>query len=249
MGTWGPALFSNDTACDVRDAYRELVGDGLSGPAATDRIMKEWEEALDDPDEGPVFWFALASTQWRCGRLESRVRDRALALIDDGSDLHRWGDDGKLLRKRQAVLAKLREQLLSPQPPEKRIARRFRDTCDWEVGEVVGFRLRSGNLALLRVIGYHSDEGGVSPVVELLDWSGSEVPQERELDAVGIRTKLQPQGEISQFMLGRTRERELPAERVIRPGVKLRPYQEPRRYRVFQWKQLDETLERAFDLS
>ncbi len=29
MGTWGTALFSDDLACDARDAYRELVGDGL----------------------------------------------------------------------------------------------------------------------------------------------------------------------------------------------------------------------------
>jgi hypothetical protein len=25
VGTWGYALFSDDTACDVRDSYRELI--------------------------------------------------------------------------------------------------------------------------------------------------------------------------------------------------------------------------------
>ena len=35
MAAWGTALFSDDTACDVRDAYVDLLGDGLSGPEAT----------------------------------------------------------------------------------------------------------------------------------------------------------------------------------------------------------------------
>ena len=76
MGTWGTAIFSDDTASDVRGDYRDYVGDELSGTAATDRVVNEWRETLRDPDEGPVFWLALAATQWECGRLESRVETR-----------------------------------------------------------------------------------------------------------------------------------------------------------------------------
>ena len=70
MGAWETAVFSDDTACDVRDNYVDLIGDGLSGVEATKKLLREWTGSLDDPDEGPVFWLALAATQWKNGRLE-----------------------------------------------------------------------------------------------------------------------------------------------------------------------------------
>lgn len=93
MGAWGTALFSDDTACNVRDDYRDQIGEGLSGPEATDRLLNEWRETLRDPDDGPVFWLALAATQWRCGRLESRVKEEVVGSSSllpslDAADLH-----------------------------------------------------------------------------------------------------------------------------------------------------------------
>jgi len=73
MGAWKAAVFSDDTACDVRDNYVDLIGDGLSGAEATKKLLREWAGSLDDPDEGPVFWLALAATQWKNGRLEDLV--------------------------------------------------------------------------------------------------------------------------------------------------------------------------------
>src|SRR5262249_9543768 len=118
MGAWGTALFSDDTACDVRDDYLDLVGDGLSGPEATKALLKEWSNSLKDPDEAPVFWLALAATQWKCGRLEADVLQEALRVIDGGIDLARWDAGSRDYKKRQAVLEKLRAQLVSPQPPK-----------------------------------------------------------------------------------------------------------------------------------
>ena len=86
VSAWGTGLFSSDWACDVRDTYRELVGEGLSGPEATDRLLELWGPAPDDDDDGPEFWCALAATQWKVGRLEPRVRDRALHVIRTGQD-------------------------------------------------------------------------------------------------------------------------------------------------------------------
>lgn len=64
MGTWGVAIFSDDAAADVRDEWRGYLGEGLSGQQATDKLLKSWSASLDDPDDGPVFWLALAAAQW-----------------------------------------------------------------------------------------------------------------------------------------------------------------------------------------
>src|SRR5262245_57010828 len=107
MGTWGPALFSDDTACDVRNDYVEYIGDGLTGPEATAQLLEVWSRSLSDPDEAPVLWLSLAATQWRLGRLDPVTKARALDVIHTGSDLRRWQDNPHLLQKRQAVLKKL----------------------------------------------------------------------------------------------------------------------------------------------
>ncbi len=259
MGAWGTALFSDDTACDVREDYRDCIGDGLSGPQATDRLLDEWKSSVDDPDEGGVFWLALAVTQWKCGRLEPRVQERALQAIASGSDLRRWADNPKLLRKRSSELAKLEQLLRSPPPPEKRIPKRFRDHCDWEIGELIGYQLRSGSWTLLRVIEYHTDKGGTAPVCEALEWVGTDFPALEVLKTLPVRrTIANPPDEVTRFMIGRTSERELPKDRVRRLGIKLEPAQKrPQNggrpvvwpIRVYLWRWLDKSLERDFGIA
>jgi hypothetical protein len=238
MSAWGTALFSDDTAADVRDSYRDFIGDGLTGPQATDALIKEWSEVLNDPEESAVFWLAMASAQWQCGRLEPRVKAQALKIIEAGTDLHRWREDQKLLKKREAVLAKLQSQLISPQPPEKRIPKRYRNTCDWEVGEVLVYRLLSGKPFLFRVIGFHSDKGGTSPVCEMLSWAGAEIPPEK------ILARLKTKG--PQFMLGRLKENELPADRITRLFLKTGSNSKPDGYTVLLWSRLDQQLREIF---
>jgi len=251
MGTWGTGLFSDDIACDVRESYEGFVGDGHAGPEATDALLSEYGAQVEDPDAGPTFWLALAATQWRCGRLERRVKDRALEIIELGIDIRRWTGDPSSLKKRQAVLGKLAEQLRSPQPPPKRIPKRFRNSTDWQVGEIIAFRLKSGNNVLFRVIGFHTDRGGTSPVIELLDWSGESVPEKAVIGRFAVKARrhpLQP-GHRNQFLIGRLSERDLPNDRVVRTGIKLKPSQGPGGFAVFLWRHLDGLLEATYDVS
>ena len=248
MGTWGTALFSDDTAADIRDTYRDFIGDGLSGQQGTDALLREWGDQLRDPDVGPVFWLALAATQWRCGRLEDRVKTKAREVIESGADLRRWRDDSRDLKKREAVLQKLLEQLDSPQPAPRKIPKRFRDFSRWQVGEVIAYRLSSGKLTLLRLIGFHTDRGGTGPVFELLDWLGAELPSEATMMQLPLRPRLSPPGTKNQFLIGRLRERDLPQDRIVRTGIRLKPAQAPGGYAVFLWKYLDRMLEADYGI-
>ena len=241
MGVWGTGIFSDDIACDIRDSYRDFIGDGLTGQQATDALLEEYRELLEDPSESSVFWIALAATQWRCGRLEPRVRTHALEVIDSGSDLLRWQVDPQLVKKRRAVLAKFRETLLSPQPSAKRIPKRFRNTCEWDIGEIIGYRLLSGDLVMFRLIGYHTDKGGTAPVFEILDWIGHQIPRREALESVSIITWSR---ECTQLMVGRVSQRELPRDRVIRLGMKLEPKQtHVQSYIITLWRWLDRDLD------
>ena len=119
MGTWKSSIFGDDVACDVRDEYLTLIKDGINSQAATKKMLDNWRQIETDPDDGPVFWIALAATQWEYGRLEPIVKTRALEIIQNGQDFHRWKDQ-KLFKRRESALKALRKKLLSPQPKPRR---------------------------------------------------------------------------------------------------------------------------------
>jgi hypothetical protein len=225
--------------------YVDLVGDGLTGPEATKGLLRKWSASLDDPDVCPVFWLALAATQWRCGRLESHVLEQALKVIDSGSDLSRWESDSEDLKKRRVVLEKLCAQLTSPQPPEKRIPKRFRDTNDWRVGDLVAYRMRSGRFVILRTVGHNSDDGGTHPICELLDWSGEQIPKTFKFFDVRKGRGARP---IIQFLIARVRAKERPDDRLQVLGVNMPPAQKHLEVAVFLWRWFDKSLQEEFGL-
>lgn len=245
MGAWGVAIFSDDLAADLRGDFRDLIGDGLTSSEATDRLMAEYASSLDDPDEMPVFWIALAAAQWKLGRLEERTKLAALQVIDDGSDLKRW-DDPKDRAKRIVVLAKTRAELLSPQSPAKRIPRTVKEANDWQVGETIGFRLLSGKWTLFRVIGHHTDKGGRFAIGEMIDWVGDQLPAPEMIDELPIRKEMPPHG-ITQFMFQQPRKKG-DQSRVLRTGMTTTPVQKAGGYTVLVWPHVDDQLASLFDL-
>jgi|GEM_PF-2098801 len=281
MGTWGTGVFDDDLAADLREAYRELVGEGRSGSEATRILVERWGRDLADADMAPVFWLSLAATQWQLGRLEDSVKAKALEMMDTGADLERWRADPKAAKERRGVLGKLRRRLESSPPTPKKVRPTYKSTCDWEVGEIIAYRLRSGRLILVRVLGRHIDQGGVYPTCEVLDWTGETLPEpevlkslpvkrsavertEAELRQLGItQTSLQMLSRLGgssltwddlrcpqpQFMLGRTSETELPADRMLRLRIKVKPHRTPGISRVVLWRDFDAYLEEVFGLT
>lgn len=246
MGAWGVAIFSDDLAADIRGDFRELIGDGPTPSEATDRLKIEYAGSLDDPDEMPVFWIALALAQWKLGRLEERGRTMALQLIDDGTDLARWGD-AKTRAKREAVLAKTRAELLSASPPARPVRRTIRESNDWQIGETIGFQLRSGRWTMFRVIGHHTDKGGRFAVCELLNWVGESLPSQQLIAQLQITTENTTRG-FSQFLFQAPRKKKDQA-RVVRIGFSTTPRQTPGGYTALVWPYVDNQLKEIFGLS
>lgn len=245
MGTWGTGLFSDDLANDVREEFRDLIGEGLTTEAAVSRMVREYKSSLRDPGEESVFWLALADTGWRLGRLEDAILKNALRVIDSGQDLAKW-EDGADRKRREKVLEKLRTKLQSPAPAPKSVAKRVKSTNDWRIGEVIGFRLLSGGWVLLRVIGHHEDRGGKSAVCELLNWTGESLNSLPPVDHLPIRTEAGPR-QISQFTFQQPRSKR-DQLRVLRTGIISKPAQRPGGYTIFVWPFVDRLFRDVFEL-
>lgn len=184
MGTSGPAIFSDDLACDIRSEFRELIGDGLSPKEATDKIIADYTKSgtPTDPDEGPTFWIALAATQWKCGRLLNSVQQRALASIKP--DLLRWKHSAvgnakavaKSFAARAAVLENFRAQILSPPPKPTKISKVYHDRTTWQIGDLISYRLLSERFVVLRVIGIDNGMKHRTALCDMADWIGTTPP-------------------------------------------------------------------------
>lgn len=199
MGTWGTDLFSDDTACDIRDEYREQIEDGVEDAEATRSTLARFRSYFDDPECGAVCILALAVTQSKIGRLDPDVRSRALAVVDNGADLAIWErENPKSLPKRRAVLEKARAQLLGPQPARKRLRPPRRETCGLVAGDGLALTVPSG-LALLRVVRIKTHRLGEEPILEELRFRGSELPSQEELD------RLQPKVKGTISLMGESR--------------------------------------------
>ena len=102
MGTWGPAIFSDDAASDLRSDYKEILASGVSDEEALERVLTDYADDFVDADVGPGLRIALALTLHKVGRLPDEIRDRALAAIEAGSD-ERW-DSPALIKARATAL-------------------------------------------------------------------------------------------------------------------------------------------------
>ena len=220
LGSWGTAIFSDDFAADLRGESRDLIGRGVPGEDATRQLVEEYQPDADPENpEGPVFWLALAATQWKLGRLENMVKARALKVIDQSLDLRRWEREAppRDVEKRQAALAALEAQLLLLPPPPRRVRERYLQTTEFDVGDVLLYRRTYGQYALLRVAQHHVDKGGTMPIFEVVDWTGYEVPS---LAAITRMDPKRPSGSVldrratTRFIVARRSKSDGPADRL-----------------------------------
>ncbi len=199
MGAWGPSIFSDDLALDIRREYGVLLSVGKSSEEAEKMLINYYSSILNcnNPDED-VFWFALAYCEWKKGRLSTYVKGKAFNAFENGCDLERWNSKGneKNYLKRKKVLDELRNVILSPMPPAKKIKKPTVHHCPWRVGSLLAYRIVSNKnylsghpcnnkYVLLRVVridknpvsklfdtGYYDE----SMMVGLYNWIGSEIP-------------------------------------------------------------------------
>src|SRR6266851_3835266 len=171
MGSWSTGVFGNDLASDVRGEYRELLEHGTPDAEALQKVLRSFAHAVDDPDNGTCFWTGLATAQMELGRLDPAVRDRTVAVIDAGGDLHMWDETG-FANKRRAVLARLRGQLLGPQKATVKIRPPRRVPCPVQAGDVFLLTLQDGRKARLRTLAVESQRMGDLPTVEMIDERG-----------------------------------------------------------------------------
>ncbi|MBQ3160646.1 MAG: hypothetical protein IJC04_00810 [Oscillospiraceae bacterium] len=82
MGVIGCDLYDNDVAYDVKTSFSDMIYSGISCSEATANVISDFQESLQDNDDCPIVWIALADVQWDMGLLLKNVKKRAIKEID-----------------------------------------------------------------------------------------------------------------------------------------------------------------------
>jgi len=134
LGTWGPGLYDNDTASDIRDAFQELYDQNLSGEEIIETIYGNYEDIFKDADEGVIAYLSLCVCLHSVNLLPKDMLEKALDYIDDGADLACWGDcKQELYAARKKELQRVKKMLLR-KPVIKKCKKH--PIKHYEVGEV-----------------------------------------------------------------------------------------------------------------
>jgi len=258
MGTWGTAIFSDDLASDIKSEFRDKIGFGKTSIEATEELLNDYSEEIKDSDESSVFWLSLALTQWNIGRLLENVKEKALEVIENGQDLDKWKDDEKSFKKRKLILEKLKEQLQSEQPKQKKIAKPFIRETIMEEGDLISYKLKNDKFIILRVIEINQDKcGDRYPFIEILDFYENEIPELRELEKLNIKNldkdggiddgfiKIEPSRQFNISSWGKRDSEPLNRLKVLskKTKVKSRKGTSP----MFWWRNFDNQVIKAFE--
>ena len=106
---WGTDLYECDLAIDIEDDFTELYNVYMNRKMTKDELVQEMEKRynniLNEPISGPVFWIILADQQWPNKVLTEYTKEKALEAI--GQDLVNWKDkEGYSQRKEELDLLK-----------------------------------------------------------------------------------------------------------------------------------------------
>lgn len=156
MGAWGPGLYQDDIAEDVKTEYVNLLRVGKTNQEATEKMIEDNQMIIDDFDSAPIFWFALADTQWKLGRLLPNVKDKALMYLENADDLKKWETENRASYKyRKKVLDELFRRLNSSMPTFKKISLYKYFKCSWNVGDTYAFRLEGEHAKQNNLFGHY----------------------------------------------------------------------------------------------
>lgn len=146
MGTWGPGLYSDDFALDLRSTISGVCRLPIDGPEIVALMTDLHPVALDPGDEDcGTFWLVLADQLQRRG-IASGAQAEALSIIDTGSNLELLADlgmDSINLRKRRGNLEKLRDRLLQPLADKRRVTLKKPQALLMDQGQVYVFPVDS----------------------------------------------------------------------------------------------------------
>lgn len=197
MGTWGPKLYEDDLAEDIKNEYEELLEKGKNNKEAIEDICQIYKEEIEDSDEKSVFWMVLADILYKHKNLTEFVKEKALKEIELGKNLERWKNEGSekdyIIRKKE--IEKLRKKLDSYQECKKKGVAKNKsgkktannNIFEWKIGDTYAYKIQDskfeGQYFILRKVQdcmYYNNTRYQSAIIYVQITSDKKIPKDEE---------------------------------------------------------------------
>lgn len=148
MGTWGPAVKSNDTASDIYATFFDLYNEGQEPTQISNQLIQDNQEITKDYEDSNNFWFSLALALWETKNLNEEIFQKVKFIIESGHDLEVWRKldaEESQIKKRKIALDKFLEKISGEKPKAKARKKRKFKRVIFEKGTCLTFKLNNGN--------------------------------------------------------------------------------------------------------
>lgn len=177
MGAWGYGIRQDDFVCDVIGAFEDLLKAGTSVADATEAVKSQFHAAIQDADDGPLFWIALADMQWTYGGLDASVLERVKSDLESGRSLRPWDEDPRGLARRRAALETFIRKIDAANRRVKRPPRLVVRPPKFPPGTCLSIQLATGHYAAAIVLAAdHSVAEYGKNLVVVLDYLSPDKP-------------------------------------------------------------------------
>ena len=157
--------------------FEDVLKEGKSLAEATAAVTSRFHAAIDDAEDGPRFWLALADAQWTYGALEPTVFEHVRDDFATGRSLAGWSEDPRGLAQRRAVLEKFIRKLEVPKVRPAKGAKTIVRAPKFAAGECLSIHRFNGEYgaAIVLAADHAIPEHGRN-LVGVLDYSSSASP-------------------------------------------------------------------------
>lgn len=153
MSAWGHKIKQDDYVCDVVNIFNEYLKINADVNKTTLEVIKQYSDDIDDEDDGPLFWIALAESQWEYNEVQKEIYNKVEKIITNELGLELWkeGDRKSLLARKKELnnfLTKVKKPNLKPKKYPKIILRKPK----YREGDCLSIKLESGQYAAAIVL-------------------------------------------------------------------------------------------------
>jgi hypothetical protein len=180
VGSWGFGVEQDDFVRDVLGEFDDRLKRGATIDSATQAVLVQFADAVDDPDDGPLLWLGLARAQWRYGEASADILAKVRADLAAEAGLERWADEGPaVLAKRRERLARFVAEIERPNPKPRPFPKLVVRKPIFEAGDCLAVRLNDGRFgAALVLVADHSRPEYGKNLIGVLNYLGDTMPDE-----------------------------------------------------------------------
>lgn len=171
MGTWGAGIEQDDLILDIVSDFNDILKRNQDIDDATKTIFNQYIDCLEDEEETPLIWIAVAKCQWDYGKLEKYVLDKVISDFSNRNGFSRWEEDdnGILVKKRIDVINDFIEKISNHNPKPKKFPKLIIRKPLFKEGDCLSIQLDDNYYGAAIVLKYkHADvEYGMNLILAL----------------------------------------------------------------------------------